>query len=280
MALSSALDFYVFSRDRYYGEDSLNDVRRDLLLSAKLGGFELVTHSSGGNKVALGVKRRLVLTCARNRCYKGGKTQIQPHGNVLTPDISIHGTVFSNRKQYNNPDSTAPDYLVRKTSTGHPVEDDQRCPFQVAIELREENLWYLCRGRRHSNKADVCCTHMWHPKLDSDQICNLSVRYATVEQKRELNRYSKCHLSTSVSANLLSSISDFRWLPSQVRYCCSKEDQLLTSVSYNVSSADALLAYLRGRDDVSFVILTDTEDGLVVTTSKSISCAYAVSRAK
>jgi hypothetical protein len=97
---------------------------------------------------------------------------------------------------------------------------------------------------------------MWHPKLDSDQICNLSVRYATAEQKRELNRYSKCHLSTSVSANLLSTISDFRWLPSQVRYCCSKEDQSLNSVSSNVSSADALLAYLRGRDDVSFVILT------------------------
>jgi hypothetical protein len=73
-----------------------------------------------------------------------------------------------------------------------------------------------------------------------------------------------------VSANLLSSISDFRWLPSQVRYCCSKEDQLLTSVSSNVSSADALLAYLGGRDDVSFVILTDTEDGLVVTLVKDV----------
>ena len=80
VALSSALDFYVFSRDRYYGEDSLNDVRRDLLLSAKLGGFELVTHSSGGNKVALGVKRRLVMTCARNRCYKGVKLKYSHMG--------------------------------------------------------------------------------------------------------------------------------------------------------------------------------------------------------
>jgi len=57
VALSSALDFYVFSRDRYYGDESLNDVRRNMLLSAKLGGFELVTHSSGGNTVVLGVKR-------------------------------------------------------------------------------------------------------------------------------------------------------------------------------------------------------------------------------
>jgi len=70
------------------------------MLSAKLGVFELVTHSSGGNKVAVGVKRRIVLTCSRNRCYKGGKTQIRPHGTVLAPDISMHGTVFSNRKQY------------------------------------------------------------------------------------------------------------------------------------------------------------------------------------
>ena len=122
-------------------------------MSAKLGGFELVTHSSGGNKVAVGVKRRPVLTCSRNRCYKGGKTQIQPHGTVLAPDISMHGTVFLSRRQYNNPESTAPDALVRKTSTGHPVEDDQHCPFQVVIELRGDSLWYLSQGRRHSNKA-------------------------------------------------------------------------------------------------------------------------------
>ena len=74
LALLSVTDVFVFPRDRYFGEDSLNDIQRDLMLSAKLGGFELVTYSSGGNKVAVGVKPRIVLTCSRNRCYKGGKT--------------------------------------------------------------------------------------------------------------------------------------------------------------------------------------------------------------
>ena len=96
----------------------------------------------------------------------------------------MHGTVFSNRKQYYNQESHAPDSLVRKTSTGHPVEDCQHCPFQVVIELRDNSLWYLCQGHRHSNKADICCMHMFHPKLESNRISNLLVRYATAEQSK------------------------------------------------------------------------------------------------
>ena len=107
----------------------------------------------------------------------------------------MHGTVFLNWKQYNNLESTAPDALVRKTSTGHPVEDCQHCPFQVFIELREDSLWYLCQGCHHSNKADICCTHMFHLKLDPDKICNLSVHYAITEQKHES--------STSASARAI-----------------------------------------------------------------------------
>ena len=36
LALPSVSDFYVFPRDRYFGEESLNDVRRDLICQLSL----------------------------------------------------------------------------------------------------------------------------------------------------------------------------------------------------------------------------------------------------
>ena len=57
----SGSDSYVFHCNKYCGEKSMNDIRRDLLLAAKYGGFDLMTKSSGGTKVAACVKRRQMI---------------------------------------------------------------------------------------------------------------------------------------------------------------------------------------------------------------------------
>ena len=64
---------YVFNSTKYFGEKSLNDIRRDLLLSAKHEGFGLTTQSCGITKLATGVKKCLMLVCTRSTCYKGAK---------------------------------------------------------------------------------------------------------------------------------------------------------------------------------------------------------------
>lgn len=267
---SISIDIYVFDSTKYFGETSLNDLRRDLLMSAKNGGFDLSTtySNSGKRATSTGVKRKLVLACTRSSCYKGQKNVVEGNDELLSQDILKHGTVVSKKKMYNNMQSSMPEVSVRKTSTSRPVEDVFLCPFNVIVELRDDNIWYLCKARRHSAKAMVCCQHKWHPKLNPNEVGNLSTRYITYEQRQELNKYNQCHLSTSVSANLLTEVSDFRWLRSQVRYCSKKEQELLNDLTLNVSSADQLLAYLRSRDDVSFVVLTDTTDGLLVTNVK------------
>lgn len=162
---------YVFNSTKYFGEKSLNDIRRDLLLSAKHGGFDLTTQSCGVTKLATGVKKRLMLVCTRSTCYKGAKNVGNNNNcHVLVPDISIHGTVCTTKKLYNNKDSSCPDVQVRKTKTTHPVDQDRRCPFQITVELREDDLWYLWKPRRHSAKAELSCMHKWHPKCNKEDM--------------------------------------------------------------------------------------------------------------
>ena len=266
---SGGSDAYVFNSTKYFGEKSLNDIRRDLLLSAKHGGFNLMTQSCSVSKVAAGVKKRLVLACTRSTCYKGAKVaDAECDDAVLRSDISVHGTVRTTKKLYNNVDSSCPDVQVRKTKTVHPVEEDRKCPFQITVELRQDDLWYLSKPRRHSAKAELLCMHKWHPKCEKEHMSNISTRYMSQEEKDELARFQSSHISMSVSAHLISSVSDFRWLPSQVQYCSSRENEFLNQIGGNLSSADQLLAYFRSRDDVSFVVLRDTSDGLVVTSTK------------
>ena len=57
-----------------------------------------------------------------------------------------------------------------------------------------------------------------------------------------------------------------------MQHCSSRENEFLNQIGGNLSSADQLLAYFRSRDDVSFVVLTDTSDGLVVTSTKGKQC--------
>ena len=44
---SGGSDAHVFNSTKYFGEKSLNGIHRDLLLSAKHGGFNLMTQSCG-----------------------------------------------------------------------------------------------------------------------------------------------------------------------------------------------------------------------------------------
>lgn len=72
--------------------------------------FQLVAHSSRGNKVALGVKRSLFWLAQEiilQRKYKPNKTI----------------------------------WLDRKTTTSHPLKDDHCYPFQVVIELRDDKTY-------------------------------------------------------------------------------------------------------------------------------------------
>ena len=114
---------------------------------------------------------------------------------------------------YNNVDSSCPDVQVRKTKTTHPVDQDRRCPYQITVELREDDLWYLWKPRRHSAKAELSCMHKWHPKCNKEDMANISTRYMSQDERDELAKFHSSHISTSVSANLISSLSDFRWLP-------------------------------------------------------------------
>ena len=64
---------------------------------------------------------------------------------------------------------------------------------------------------------DTSLYHMWHPKLGADETSNLSAWYASQREMDKLKKNNKCYIKCSLSANLLSTISDFHWLPSQVK---------------------------------------------------------------
>jgi len=157
---------------------------------------------------------------------------------------------------------------VRKTKTLKPVVSECLCPFKVSVELRYDGYWYLSNPRRYSSDCYHSIQHRFHPKLSTDEVSNLSIKYASSMELEELKKHGRCHLKSSLSATMVSTLSDFRWLPSQVKYCSAKEQTLVDELSSAVSSADRLLSYLRSRDDVSFVVLTDSSDGLVVTRGK------------
>ena len=136
------------------------------------------------------------------------------------------------------------------------------------MELCSDGCWYLSNPRRYSSDCYHSLQHRFHPKLLIDEVSNLTIKYASPMELQELKKHGQCHLKSSLSATMVSTLSDFRWLPSQVKYCSAKEQMLVDELSESISSADRLLSYLRSRDNVSFVVLTDSSDGLVVTRGK------------
>jgi len=112
---SGVLANYQFDTSKYVGLDGVNAIRKDLMLAAKHCGYELVTLHSGNTNQAVGVERKLTLSCSCHRCYKGykDKANLITAGNVLPKDVSCHGTVVDKKKKkYNNDTSIRPD--VRK----------------------------------------------------------------------------------------------------------------------------------------------------------------------
>jgi hypothetical protein len=220
---TGVLAHYQFDNVKYVGVDAVNSIRKDLMLAAKHCGYDLVTSHSGTTNQAVGVLRKVTLSCSRHRCYRGDKCDSGATEQVLLKDVSCHGTVFSHKKRYNNSASNRPDVQVRKTNTFRPTEVDYLCPFKVSVELRSDGFWYLSNPHRYSSDCYHSLQHRFHPKLSHDEVTSLSLRYASKIELEELKKHGRCHLKSSLSAIMVSTLSDFRWLPSQVKYCSAKE---------------------------------------------------------
>ena len=70
---SGVLANYQFNMSKYAGLDGVNVIRKDLMLAAKHCGYELMTSHSRSTYQAIGVERKLTLSCSHHRCYKGYK---------------------------------------------------------------------------------------------------------------------------------------------------------------------------------------------------------------
>ena len=87
----------------------------------------------------------------------------------------------------------------------------------------------------YQNGSDAS-THFGHPKLVREEVVSLGGSHLSDQQRTLLATYSSTNLSTSVSAHLLSEISDFRWLPQQVKYCCNATESLAEALTSDLSS--------------------------------------------
>ncbi len=134
----------------------------------------------------------------------------------------------------------------------------------MTIFLSVDGYWYLKLYQNGTNAS----THFGHPKFDREEVVSRGGYHLSDHQRTLLATYSSTNLSTSVSAHLLSKISDFRWLPQQIKCCCNATESLAEALTSDLSSADLLLAYPRSRDDVTYIVLTDTMSGLLVRQGK------------
>ena len=59
-----------------------------------------MTRNFGGTKVAVCVKKSLVVACTRSTCYHKGLNIVAAENvmAVLLPNISVHGTVCTSKK--------------------------------------------------------------------------------------------------------------------------------------------------------------------------------------
>jgi hypothetical protein len=81
------------------------------------------------------------------------------------------------------------------------------------------------------------------------------------DELERICQQNSVHLSTSLSAHLLSTVSNNVWFPSQVCYVCNKMKELCADLNKSSSSADRLLTFLRGTQGVSYIVLTDDGNG-------------------
>ena len=146
---------------------------------------------------------------------------------VFSKSLSHHEVQYSNpfycvlkKEKYNNIVSEKPDIQIRKLRTSRPLVCYWWCPFKIVIDLGDDGLWYQWHvNMKTMNKFNTkkCSQHMYHPIKVMDEIQSLPYHYIPKDMKKEFWWYGMCNISSSVAANLVSTISDFWWLPSQVK---------------------------------------------------------------
>jgi len=162
----------------------------------------------------------------------------------------------------------------RKMNTHQPSLKEDCCPFYFVIFLNSDNHWYLKLSHHQLANGNTPGTHWGHAQLSTGEVKGSTTNLLS-DELEELHCYNKAHLSSSVAAHLLSEISDFQWLPIKISYVNSKANQLAAGLTPHVSSADKLVEYLKTRDGISYMILTDhANSGLLVTRGKGCPKSY------
>ena len=269
---------FRFPPDRYGdGINSLDTLRKDLVAAAKQSGFVLVTFSSVLKRK--GVTPYIILSCSRHEKYRStrGKSYRFSVDKVTADDVKeqkVHvrrnktkcSVAFTKKKKSKAP-QPSPKHPApmtpskkRRNATTRSVEPSQRCPFSFRLFLHSDGMWYLFMS---VNKlpANMCPnSHCFHEQLSS-VVTRTSTRYMSFDELERIRQQNSVHLSTSLSAHLLSTVSNNLWLPSQVSYVCNKTKELCADLNKSSSSADRLLSFLRGTQGVSYIVLTDDGNG-------------------
>jgi hypothetical protein len=269
---------FRFPQERYGdGLKSVGKLRKDLVTAAKQSGFVLVTSSSVLKRT--GVNPYIVFSCSRHEKYRStrGKLYTFSADKVTANHVKeqkVHVkrnktkrlVAFNEKKQKKaslpSPKHPAPitPSKKRRNSTTRTTEPTQRCPFSFRVFLHTDGMWYLFMSVLKLHAGMFPNSHCFHEQLTS-ALTRTSSRYMSFEELERIRQHNSVHLSTSLSAHLLSNVSDNLWLPSQVSYVCNKTKELVADLNKSTSSADRLLHYLRQSHGVSYIVLTDDGNG-------------------
>ena len=273
---------FRFSPELYGdGIKSLNKLRKDLVASAKQAGFVLVTLSSvlRGTSVPY-----IVFGCSRHQSYRStrGKSYSFSAEKVTADDVkeqvvtvrrnkTKQAVAFNNKQKPSaskgkssklmskHPTPSTPAQR-RRNATTRVTDPSHRCPFSFRVFLHSDGFWYLFMSINKMQVGLSPSSHCYHEELSS-VVTRSSSRHMSFEELERIRQHNGVHLSTSLSAHLLSSLSDNLWLPSQVSYVCSKTKALVADLNKASSSADRLLTYLRDTPGISYIVLTDDANG-------------------
>jgi hypothetical protein len=270
---------YRFSPDLYGdGIKSVDRLRKDLVEAAKQSGFVLVTCTS---KLKRSPAPFVVFSCSRHETYRstrGKRNSYTFSADKVTADdvkeqkVTVRrnktkrSLAFSKKKKSKAP-QPSPKHPApmtpakkRRNATTRAVEASQCCPFSFRVFLHSDGMWYLFMSVNKLQAGVFPNSHCFHDQLSSS-VTRTSSRYMSYEELEKIRQHNSVHLSTSLSAHLLSTVSDNLWLPSQVSYVCNKTKQLVADLNKSSSSADRLLSFLRNTKGVSYIVLTDDGNG-------------------
>jgi hypothetical protein len=125
----------------------------------------------------------------------------------------------------------------------------ERCGFNFTFQLcPKTDSWVLSGGTGS-------CDHQFHPKSMMDASFP-SLRETPDSVKKEALEFYKATNSPATAATIISFRTGLELTSSQLTYLKRKKDN--SEGIQHKSSADDLLAYLRSRDDVSYMCLYDT----------------------